>query len=170
MNTLKFTLTTHKETKIDTILKIVNLKSQHWNYTKQEHFDWIEKNIQENDYHLRIENEKDEIVAYLNLVHINVTFDNNFEHQYLGIGNVCVDNKLGGKGLGLLLMQTANYLLKQMNKKGSLICKLTLHNFYKKSNWIQFDGIWTINKNTINANIYFLEKLNSNIININKNF
>lgn len=170
MKSLKCILSTHKETPIDTLIKIVKLKTKHWKYTEQQHFDWFEKNIQNNDYHLRIENDKDEIIAYLNLVEIVVSTDNSELQQYLGIGNVCVDDKMEGKGLGLYLMQTTNFLLKQLNRKGSLICKTQLHNFYTKSNWIQYDGFWTINNNSINANIYFLEKINSNKINIDKNF
>lgn len=170
MEMLKVILTSHKNSSDTDLKKIIELKNQHWNYSYQQHLEWINKNIDPNDYHLRIENADFEVIAYLNLVEILVAFENTSQESYLGIGNVCVDNHFKGKGLGLFLMQTTNYFLKQLDRKGTLICKPQLHEFYSKSNWIKFDGHWSVNGNEINANIYFLESIKSNELKINKNF
>lgn len=170
MNLLKIIISKHQETELDVIKKIVNLKNQHWLYTVEEHLIWIQNNIQNNDYHIRIENEYDNIVAYLNLVEIFIQFENQEPQSFLGIGNVCVDKSMEGSGLGLLLMQSTNYFLKQLNKKGSLICKPHLHAFYTKANWIKYEGEYFIASNKIEASIYFLNIQKAASLNINKNF
>lgn len=167
---IKVILTSHKNSSDTDLKKIIALKSQHWQYSDQQQLEWINKNISSNDYHLKIENADDEVIAYLNLVEIIVSFEDISQESYLGIGNVCVDKHFKGKGLGLFLMQAANYYLKQLDKKGTLICKPQLHEFYIKSNWIKYDGEWTINGNLIDANIYFMESIYSNKLKINKNF
>lgn len=167
---LKYILSQHSQTDPEIINKIVALKGQHWNYTQKQHLDWIDSNIQGNDYHLRLEDNNNEILAYLNLIEIVVSFDNEGYKPFFGVGNVCVNKKNATSGYGLYLMHTANFLLKQIKREACLLCKPSLHDFYIKSNWIKFDGQCFINNELTSANIYFQLKMIAEVTNINKNF
>ncbi|MDY0279361.1 MAG: hypothetical protein RBR35_02215, partial [Salinivirgaceae bacterium] len=35
--------------------KIIDLKNQHWLYSKESHLAWMQKNLMQNDYHLWLE-------------------------------------------------------------------------------------------------------------------
>jgi len=123
----------------DMIEKIIELKKQYWNYSSESHKKWIEDNINDDEYHLWIENKGGEILAYLNIVFLKIQFDDNFE-EVIGIGNVCVNNKTSGKGIGLLLMQICNYYINCHEKRATLLCKKKLSSFYQKSGWKLFTG------------------------------
>ncbi len=172
MNTLTYSLVNHSNISAEQIKKIIDLKKQHWNYSEDEHLKWISQNINNNDYHLMVYNNvNNEILAYLNLVEVFITFDESSPISYLGIGNVCVNKFLNRNGLGLLLMQITNFLLKQLNKEGCLICKPHLHNFYSKSNWIKFESDLYLNGLKVsNAGIYFSKKISSKTLTLSKNF
>jgi predicted GNAT family N-acyltransferase len=117
------------------IEKIVSLKKIHWDYTIEEHKNWINNNLRKDDIHvLMLENEV--LVGYLNLIQTEVIL-NNETQSFLGIGNVC--SKERGKGHGKkILMEVNNYLLVN-NQLGILLCKDELTAFYKKYNWVLLD-------------------------------
>lgn len=170
MKLLRFDLIQHREISEELLEQIVSLKSQHWKYTKDQHLDWIKKNIQRDDFHLIVVSNENKLIAYLNLVEILVSFDGKNEEEYLGIGNVCVDPQFVGTGLGLLIMNATNFYLKHLGKKGSLICKPNLNNFYNKANWVKFNGEFLIGNNLGGLSLYFSTKIDASIARINKNF
>ena len=137
------------------IEKIVSLKKLHWNYSAEEHKNWINNNLLKDDIHvLMLENEV--IVGYLNLIQTAVIL-NNETRNFLGIGNVCSKEK--GKGYGKkLLMEVNNYLVIN-KKKGILLCKDELTVFYKKSNWILLDKCLTsqVFSETINVLLFNID-------------
>ena len=79
------------------------------------------------------------LIAYLNIVHLQIMLDNHFK-QVEGIGNVCVDKNLSGQGIGLLLMQICNYCTRGLGNEAILLCKKELVKFYEKCGWFGFYG------------------------------
>ena len=154
----------------DDLLKIITLKNQHWDYSIQEHKDWIKVNINKDDFHLLLIDHTDNLVAYLNMTNLVVVQNLETVIAGLGIGNVCVDKNFNRKGLGLLLMQIANYYIKNEAKQGLLLCKPSLVNFYKKANWQVFDGEFLVNNENIEAKLMYLFPISEKLISINKKF
>lgn len=129
---------------------IISLKKNHWDYSIEDHNDWIRKNIYENDIHvLMLEN--DVLVGYLNLIKTEVTI-NNESHQFLGIGNVCTKDK--GRGYGKKLMMEVNNYLIVNTQSGILLCKDSLVKFYEKANWIIVNN--SLKNQILYLNINFL--------------
>ena len=117
--------------------QIAVIKDQHWKHGMKSQLDWMDKNICYGDLHLvgKLQNDKNErICAYLNLVHINASFDGN-ENECIGVGNVCVDKEYEHIGYGSLLLNQANEYLLKLGKQGILLCKDALVPFYEKCNW-----------------------------------
>lgn len=117
--------------------QIVMLKDQHWKYGMQSQLNWIDKNIQLGDLHIvgeRWNNKSHCICAYLNLVRVNVRFDEK-NYEYIGIGNVCIDKKYEHRGYGIKLLNQVNTYLIETGKQGILLCKDSLVPFYKKCGW-----------------------------------
>lgn len=131
--------------------KIISLKKIHWNYSTEEHKNWINNNIKKDDIHvLMLENEV--LVGYMNLIQTEVFLNNEIQH-FLGIGNVCSLEK--GLGYGReLLIGVQNYLFEN-NYKGILFCKDKLVGFYTKFGWTLIDGSKIISKNYKNVNVMF---------------
>jgi predicted GNAT family N-acyltransferase len=152
------------------LLKIINLKNQHWHYSTQQHENWIKDNIDKDDYHLLLTDGKDNLLAYLNMSNLLVLQNPETQISGLGIGNVCVDKGFNNKGLGLLLMQIANYHIKNLEKQGFLLCKTSLVSFYKKANWQLFDGEFLINQENIEAKLMYLLPISEKLISLNKKF
>jgi hypothetical protein len=149
--------------------QIVNLKMQHWDYSRGEHLNWITANIFDGDYHLLILDDLDYLIAYLNLVKVTVNYSSN-SAEYFGIGNVCVDKKYRAKGFGLLLMNFATFKIKQLNVTGILLCKEDLNSFYHKAGWNLYSGSSFI-KNKLNTNsVFTTDEIVSPELNINKDF
>lgn len=119
--------------------KIIMLKDQYWHYPKESHERWRKENLHDDDYHLWLENEAGELIAYLNLVFLQVRFDKRYE-KVIGVGNVCVNKDLSGNGIGLLLMQICNYYITNHERRSVILCNKTLANFYTKSGWIPYPG------------------------------
>ncbi|MFE3871963.1 hypothetical protein ACFX5F_12100 [Flavobacterium sp. ZS1P70] len=114
---------------------IVSLKKLHWDYSIEEHINWIKANIQADDIHvLMVEN--NELIGYLNLIKTQVII-NSKTHPFLGIGNVCTRNK--GKGYGKDLLTAINNYLIINSLNGILLCKNDLMGFYSKVNWVLVD-------------------------------
>lgn len=121
----------HKDIDQNLLLDIVNIKQLSWDFSIDQHIEWIRLNIKEDDYHFLFW-EDDELVAYMNLVQV---FINNKKKMipFLGIGNVCTKYK--GRGDGEKLMLQLNIFLKENNRYGILFCRHELVNFYIKYNW-----------------------------------
>lgn len=133
---------THCDLSKDKLLEIIDIKSVRWNYSVDQHLDWIKKNIQADDKHILFYLEN-QLIAYTNLV--NVIADINGEKtSFKGIGNVCT--LVSGKGYGNLLMGAINDVLTQNNWKGILFCKDHLVKYYEKFSWR------VVEKNKIKSN------------------
>lgn len=146
---------------------IIEIKSVAWPYSYEAQLKWISKHLTDNDLHALLY-EEDNLIAYMNLINIDLHF-NGVLHKALGIGNVC--SKEQGKGYGNLLMLKINTFLENNNKRGVLLCKDSLVNFYKKSNWINYDGKVYIEGALFKNNMmYYNMEIKSNIIQIDKYF
>jgi len=153
----------------DMLERIIKLKMQHWHYTKASHEKWIQENLNDNEYHLWIEDNTGEIISYLNIVFLPVRLDNQLE-QSIGIGNVCVDKNITGKGLGLLLMQICNYYISFYKMPSILLCKKDLFRFYSKSGWIKFSGEVVLKGNKYNELLMFNKRPEVSHVEIERNF
>ena len=148
--------------------KIIMLKDQYWHYPKESHEKWIQENLNDNDFHLWLENSSG-IFAYLNLVFLKIRFDARLE-EVIGIGNVCVNREIAGNGIGLLLMQICNYYISCLDKRAVLLCKKRLSNFYIKSGWLEYPGRVVLKGNKYDE-LLMLNKLpNELYIEIERNF
>jgi predicted GNAT family N-acyltransferase len=128
---MEIKLIRHENISAPTLNQICELKSLHWHFPIEKQLAWIEANIQKNDYHLLII-EDSQLVAYMNLVDINVEIDDHTE-AFKGIGNVCT--RSSGKGLGNILMDAVNQALIKYEWHGILLCKDPLVGYYKKNHW-----------------------------------
>lgn len=152
---MKFKFVKHSQINEDDLNEIVSLKRIHWNYSIEEHTEWILNNINGDDIHvLMLDNGI--LVGYLNLVNIDVII-NNINYLFLGIGNVCSREK--GKGYGNKLVIEVDRFLVNNNQSGMLFCKDGLINFYKKFQWelIDFFLIDQSKFNNVNIMIYNFE-------------
>jgi len=128
---MQFKFCKHSQIAQQELEKIVDLKKRHWNYTSEEHLNWIERNIKAEDIHVLMF-EKDELVAYLNLINTEVIINNTVQ-PFIGIGNVCSSEK--GKGYGSLLIKEVGQYLVHQNIAGILLCNDDLIDFYLKNGW-----------------------------------
>lgn len=159
----------HSDLKSDEIQKIIYIKQQYWQYSFESQMKWINDNLFDDDYHLWFELNTGEIIAYLNIVNLEVRVDES-NKRFLGIGNVCVDKNVVGTGLGQLLMQTANYHIKNTNEIAVLLCKEHLLKFYENVGWHVYKGNIML-QNTIFKDFVMFNKLfHWSSIFINRNF
>lgn len=148
---MKLRLILHCQLTEQDLEKIVSLKKKHWNYSTEEHQNWINNNINKDDIHvLMIENEV--LVGYLNLIQTEVILNNEI-HFFLGIGNVCSLEK--GLGYGRELLIGMQKYLFENNFKGVLFCKDKLVGFYSRFGWKLIDKNKIISENYKNVNIMF---------------
>jgi len=124
----------HSNMNTGNVDRIVRLKQQYWPYSYEMQKKWIEENLNSSDSHLCIETASSELVGYLNLVKVNIILDG-VNTSAIGIGNVCVDKLYLKKGIGLLLINVANYFLKNIALNGVLLCKEKEIDFYSKAGW-----------------------------------
>ncbi len=124
-------LISHKEITDSQLEKIIGVKSRAWPYSYNSQLDWISTNLKDNDTHVLLSS-KDKILAYLNLIEIEVMINGILKMGY-GIGNVCASET--GKGWGREIMHQTNQFVKETNKIGLLFCKNYLIRFYSLSNW-----------------------------------
>lgn len=113
------------------INEICNLKAIRWDYSLEQHRQWILQNINVNDYHIII-TENETPVAYNNLVEISAIV-NSVELKFMGLGNVCTSET--GRGYGNILMKNTNDILKKNHWKGLLLCKNNLVSYYERFGW-----------------------------------
>jgi len=97
--------------------EIIRIKSITWPYSYEKQLEWINSKIKDTDIHVLLYFDKS-LVAYLNLIEIEVTLDSNFKKGY-GIGNVCSLEKW--KGWGKKIISETNTYLTQNNKIGTLV-------------------------------------------------
>lgn len=129
--TTKAKLISHYDVSSDNLKEIINIKSIHWSYSEEQHKNWINKNLLQDDLHLLIY-ESDRLIGYTNLIHTKVMINNNLS-SFIGIGNVCT--LISGKGHGNILMQSVGDVLLSRDWKGILFCKSYLINYYEKFGW-----------------------------------
>lgn len=116
--------------------KIINLKMIHWDYSSIDHYTWIKNNIKPEDIHVLMFDDG-VLMGYLNLIQISIVIDSE-THSFFGIGNVCSKDK--GKGYGSFLIKEINNYLTKNNRKGILLCKDILIDFYLKYDWQLLDN------------------------------
>lgn len=121
----------HDQLPDDLLNQIIKVKTAAWPFCYDSQKKWIKANLKDIDLHILLLKDK-EIVAYLNLIPIEVTIDSTLYIGY-GIGNVCALQK--GKGYGYELMKNVNEIITKESKLGLLFCKSNLQNFYVKSGW-----------------------------------
>ncbi len=124
----------HTELMFTDAVRIAELKDQHWPYGIPSQLGWIKNNFSNDDVHLIGEDADGIIRAYLALVRVDVEYDSQKE-KMIGIGGVCVDKTLAHKGYGRLLISKANESIRSSGKKGILLCKEPLREFYRKCGW-----------------------------------
>ena len=124
----------HNEISAEKLLDIIKVKSASWNYSIDEHLQWINKNLVDDDIHTIMFNDENEISAYLNLIKIELIINNERRTGY-GIGNVCAFKK--GNGDGAKLIKEVNSYLTDRNFVGLLFCKEALIRFYQQFGWMQ---------------------------------
>lgn len=153
---MQFKFCKHSQINQQELEKIVDLKKRHWNYASKEHLNWIERNIKAEDIHVLMF-EKEELVAYLNLINTEVVIDDTLQ-PFIGIGNVCSREK--GKGYGKKLIIEVNDFVTGIKQNAILLCKDNLVEFYKKFNWTLVDKSLTnqgLDKN-INVMLFNYDK------------
>lgn len=124
----------HKDMR-DELIQIAALKDQHWTHGIASQIMWMEENIHSEDVHLvGINNDSNEIIAYMALMNVNVII-NNLSFAFLGLSNVCVDNRFAREGIGSQLVNQANRYIVENQKNGILLCKDSLIAFYNKNGW-----------------------------------
>jgi len=127
----KLTLIPHALLKKAELDRIVQIKSLAWPYTYKKQVEWIKSNLKASDIHVLLQ-EGEELMAYLNLVDIEVLIDDAPRNAY-GIGNVCA--RVKGQGAGSSLVTGTNAYLLEMNTPGLLFCKRGLVDFYASNSW-----------------------------------
>jgi hypothetical protein len=118
------------------ISNICSLKVIRWNYSLDEHRQWIKLNLKADDLHIIISYEET-ILAYTNLIDITAII-NSKKIRLKGIGNVCT--RESGKNYGNILMTEVNNILEQRFWKGLLLCKASLVTYYEKFKWSLIDS------------------------------
>lgn len=166
---IKICLVKSLETNDNDIDRIIGLKKQHWPHPYSLQKRWIELNIKPDDLNLFIE-KQNEIIGFMNLSYIEAFINEKDKQRFLGVGNVCVDKIFSGKGLGLLLMQIANYHIISMGYNGVLLCSDELVGFYKKAGWRNDSLEVFINNDRITSNIMFLNRVDAKTIRLNRSF
>lgn len=169
IDNFKISCIKHSEISEEMIDKIIEVKRNYWNYTYEEHNRWMKENIKDDEYHLIILNEELEIIAYLTMAKTYINY-NDIREEVIGVGNVCVDKKYSGLGIGQLLMSICNYYLNSFGKRTILMCKEHLIKFYEKSGWTRYEGEVYLNNILFQGEIMFKEPLYNNKIALERNF
>lgn len=121
----------HSEATSEVINQIIAVKQKAWPYPLESQIKWIENNLMSDDIHVLLKAD-DEIVAYMNLVKIQIWINDKLYDGY-GIGNVCASIK--GRGDGNKLVKIVNSYLEDNNKIGLLFCHTPLIYFYSGCSW-----------------------------------
>jgi hypothetical protein len=112
----------------------------------------------------------DTIIAYLNIVELNLIVDDTVTIKMLGIGNVCVDKQHLRKEYGFLLMKIVEYYLRRNKINGLLLCKEHLIPFYDAVHWIKYEGKVFIRDKPFNGTTYTYNPFICKKLVLDKNF
>ncbi len=141
---MNFDFIKHSECSEKILNDICILKKQYWDYPLDSQREWLQENIADSDVHLFIRNNQGCLIAYLSLVEVKISHDDNVDNvdnvDMLGVGSVCVDKKHTGQHLGFLLMNLVNFYVKKNKRQGVLLCSDNLADFYTKCGWFLFKG------------------------------
>ncbi len=171
MNDLQWIIVKNADLTLETRNSIAKLKNQHWPYGIESQKDWMDKNIQADDYHLLGLDEKGILRSYLTIVQVNVKFAEK-EDKALGLGGVCVDKSIEHCGFGKKLVLIANNFIQSEGKVGLLLCKENLVEFYEKCKWVVVD----CERAYVDGHIFaykvmtYLHSLKCDCISIDRNF
>lgn len=168
-NTLEISLLDQASITDEEVRHIINLKMQHWPYSFHSHKEWIGKNIKHDDLNLLLKTQG-QLVGFLNLVKVNAHLNFQSYIDLLGVGNVCISKEFSGKGLGLLLMQVANYQIHASGNNGILLCSDKLVPFYLKAGWRKTQSEVLIGETKFDGNTMLLEGITPQLIVLNRNF
>lgn len=126
----------HGDLSIREALDIIEIKSIAWPYDADSQFQWMIRNLRENDLHFLLrDDESNQIEAYLNLVELEAEFEKGNKRTCWGLGNVCARER--GKGKGREIMLLLNKYIKTNNFYAILLCKDKLIDFYSKVGWTE---------------------------------
>jgi hypothetical protein len=142
---LKTIFKLHADIQENEMDKIIALKSIFWQYSYESQINWLKNNLQNNDLHMMII-DNEELIAYLNLVKIQLTI-NGANFHAIGIGNVCTVQT--GKGYGSVLMAELNNYLLVNHLIGALFCHSELERFYAKFCWQKISIIHKENRSNV---------------------
>lgn len=137
-------LVRHSDISEELLEEIYQLKAIRWNYNANQQKVWIQKNIFPADHHVIII-KNNRIIAYTNLVNVNVNI-NGTKENVKGVGNVCTSES--GLGFGNVLMKMVNQIILEDKSKGLLMCRDYLIPYYEKFSWK------LINKDRIRSNVF----------------
>lgn len=122
----------HKDITENELLEVIKIKSIAWPYSLENQLQWIKDNIEDDDIHVLLMDEKNDVKAYLNMIAIVFKINGKINSGF-GIGNVCALEK--GKGWGKELIISVNSYLKDNGQIGILFCKQVLVKFYSENDW-----------------------------------
>lgn len=142
----------HSQLTNEMVEKIIKIKNQYWPYPEESQKKWLEVNLNDDDYHLCLENNDGQLLGYLNIVHFEIMLDE-IKQEVEGVGNVSVHKSMAGQGIGLMLMQICNYYISVQKRKGILLCKKQLVDFYKKAGWSEFIGRVLLNNTSYDKSV-----------------
>lgn len=125
-----------KNLKKKEILKICNLKNEHWKYGIKSQKNWFFQNCKKNDIHYLVFFKK-KLIGYLHLAVKNLLIKSK-KKKYVLFRNLIVDKKFRSKGVAEKIMFFANNYITKQKKIGFLVCKFQLIKFYKKYGWQRY--------------------------------
>lgn len=159
----------HQDLNTEDLKDIISIKKQHWNYGFESQKKWIEDQFSDDDLHILATSDNG-IESYVGINELWCIIDN-VKYTFWGIGNVCVDKKLQGCGIGSKVIDFVNQYILLNNKSGILLCNNQLTTFYLHSNWNSIEyqaafvaeepfiqNIMTYNFDLHKAKTIFLEK------------
>ena len=132
---MEWKIVKHSDLSQRDLLRICELKNQHWPYGMESQTQWMQNNLQDADYHLLgLKEDEDRLTAYLTVTELTVERDGKSERM-LGLGCVCVDKRIEHGGYGKQLVKAANAFIRSQQCEGILLCKDSLVGFYQKCGW-----------------------------------
>lgn len=147
----KLQIVRHGDLSIREALDIIDIKSIAWPYDADSQFQWMIRNLRENDLHFLLrDDESNKIIAYLNLVEVEAEFEEGNKIACWGLGNVCAREK--GNGKGREIMMSLNDYIKNNNLYAILLCKEKLLEFYRKVGWTELK-----NETGMSSDIYVMQ-------------
>ena len=123
---------THSNINLSQIDKIIDLKAQFWEYSRDSQLEWIKNNIKDDDTHFLLFKEEKLIGYGLNM-----------KKNYNIVDSIIIDKTYRGRGFGYKLVQS---ILKFIINNGFLLCEKHNIKFYEKFGWIEDNHIKIVGK------------------------